>query len=177
MPVFCPAVVTCKDCILCNILGCNNGEVRLMNGSVPSLAVEGRVEVCYDNVYSTVCDDLWDERAAQVVCRDFSMSSGAALSGIASPYGSGNGSILLDNVVCTGTEDDLLHCAHNPLFENNCDHSEDAAVVCGGNLTFLYSRVVKPLLSGCLWIRYKIERISCPVEGGACILGGHTLEV
>ena len=103
-----------------------------MNGSVPSLAVEGRVEVCYDNVYSTVCDDLWDERAAQVVCRDFSMSSGAALSGFASPYGSGNGSILLDNVVCTGTEDNLLHCAHNPLFENNCDHSEDAAVVCGG---------------------------------------------
>ena len=91
-----------------------------MNGSVPSLAVEGRVEVCYDNVYSTVCDDLWDERAAQVVCRDFSMSSGAALSGFASPYGSGNGSILLDNVVCTGTEDNLLHCAHNPLFENNC---------------------------------------------------------
>ncbi len=38
-----------------------------MNGSQPSYG-EGRVEICYNNSYSTICDDLWDENAARVAC-------------------------------------------------------------------------------------------------------------
>ena len=49
-------------------------------------------------------------------------------------YGRGAGEILLDNIACNGTENSLLECDHNPLMETNCasDHSEDAAVACGG---------------------------------------------
>jgi hypothetical protein len=46
---------------------CNHGEVRLEDGSSQN---EGRVEVCTCTCsWGTVCDDWWDYRDAQVVCR------------------------------------------------------------------------------------------------------------
>lgn len=30
---------------------------------------EGRIEICRDNRYGTVCDDRWDVADARVVCR------------------------------------------------------------------------------------------------------------
>jgi len=47
---------------------CSNGDIRLMNGTEPSVR-EGRVEICYNNSYGTVCDDRWDIVDASVVCR------------------------------------------------------------------------------------------------------------
>ena len=32
------------------------------------LSNEGRVEVCHDNHYGTVCEDNWNATAASVVC-------------------------------------------------------------------------------------------------------------
>ena len=47
-------------------------------------------------------------------------------------FGRGSGQILFDNVVCSGDESTLLNCEHMPVGVHNCDHSEDAGVICDG---------------------------------------------
>ena len=57
------------DCVvLLPIANCDyDGQVRLVGGAGPH---EGRVEVCYNRVYGTVCgNQFWDTIDAQVVCR------------------------------------------------------------------------------------------------------------
>ena len=44
---------------------CENGDVRLMNGTVEN---EGRVELCFNGRWGTICDDDWDNEDAEVVC-------------------------------------------------------------------------------------------------------------
>ena len=45
-------------------------------------------------------------------------------------FGQGNGSILLDNVRCTGNETSIFSCPQNIIGYHNCYHSDDAGVVC-----------------------------------------------
>ena len=45
---------------------CPPGDIRLVGGSV---ADEGRVELCLNNAWGTICDDGFDERDANVICR------------------------------------------------------------------------------------------------------------
>ena len=45
---------------------CNTGDVRLVGGSDQ---YEGRVEICINDQWGTVCDDSWSSIDASVVCR------------------------------------------------------------------------------------------------------------
>ena len=47
-------------------------------------------------------------------------------------FGYGTGSIVLDEVACTGNESELFRCPHNGLGSHDCWHFEDAGVVCTG---------------------------------------------
>lgn len=45
--------------------GCLEGQVRLANGTIEQ---EGRVEVCSNGVWGTVCQNGWNAIDAYVVC-------------------------------------------------------------------------------------------------------------
>ena len=51
---------------------CTDSQVRLRGGLNHR---EGRVEICINRVWGTICDTFWDYREAQVVCRQLGFPS------------------------------------------------------------------------------------------------------
>lgn len=120
----------------------NITTIRLVDGSSP---YEGRVEVYLHGSWGTVCDDLWDINDATVACRQLGFGR-ANLAASSARFGSGNGSILLDNVACDGTEASLDLCNHNGIGIHDCEHAEDAGVICSQITSagmYIYARLDK----------------------------------
>ena len=55
-----------------SIAVCTNGQVRLAGGNILN---EGRVEICLNNQWGTVCDNSWGSADATVVCRQLRHST------------------------------------------------------------------------------------------------------
>ncbi len=138
---------------------CGNGDVRLVGGT--SSSMEGRVEVCNNNVWGTVCDDLWDLSDGNVVCRQlgFGNASQALGNGF---FGQGTGPIHLDNLQCTGNEASLFDCLHNGIGIEDCSHFEDAGVICAGiaSLYNAYNMIMCALFVHKIYSVHRVYNIS-----------------
>ena len=114
-----------------------DAAVRL-NGGTNRL--QGRVEIMYQGIWGTVCDDGWDNVDAAVVCRELGLSNGTTTS--QNQFGSGSGPVWLKQVACIGNESKLSHCMHNGAgIIGNCSHSQDVGVQCSphGMYVFIFS--------------------------------------
>ena len=52
---------------------CADGDIRLVNNPIGRNS-SGRVEICRNEQWGTVCDDAWDNTDASVACRQLGFS-------------------------------------------------------------------------------------------------------
>lgn len=150
---------------MCHVSG--HQAMRLAGGSD---RCAGRVELWRNGRWGTVCDDLWDLRDADVACGQLSCGYALSVTGQGGPFPPGRGPVYLDDLNCTGNEDNLWSC---PATEDepDCGHKEDAGVTCSGHShkhnhqKSLYSTTPQTLAD--FWIKPKFShRIhSGPAEG------------
>lgn len=94
------------------------------------------MEVFHDGQWGTICDDKWGMPEAAVACRQ--MNCGNPLSvKYKAFFGRGQDQVWLDDVECTGHEKSLTECPHRGFGEHDCDHNEDAGIVCSGNTSYI----------------------------------------
>ncbi|XP_060079617.1 scavenger receptor cysteine-rich type 1 protein M130-like isoform X3 [Ylistrum balloti] len=117
---------------------CNHGEdagvwcVRdgdvILTGKT-STPHSGRVEVYHSGEFGTVCDDHFDNKDADVICKMLGYTSGGVAHGNAK-YGQGAGRIWLDDLTCSESATRLDQCGLLNWGTHNCGHGEDAGVFC-----------------------------------------------
>lgn len=125
------------------------GSLRLVGGSNET---EGVVEICRDGVWGTVCDEQWDESAAQVACKQLGFVSAGECSSVSvcidllhctgavahssDVFGVGIGPVHITNIQCHGNETNLIQCTNElEMISDNssCGHDRDSGLTCPGN--------------------------------------------
>ena len=144
-----------SDFYTCMIVGvtpdnCTKNDLRLVNGSTNA---SGRVEICRQGCWGTVCDDSWDRDDATVACKQlgFINTSQRAIPTRGAYFGEGSGPIHLSNARCNTSESmsRLIDC--NPIVIdrdgiNNCSHSQDAGLICRGSYNLPSSLCRSPFI-------------------------------
>ncbi|XP_048258951.1 uncharacterized protein LOC124124111 isoform X2 [Haliotis rufescens] len=107
------------------------GQLRIVRFAGGTDEREGRVEVLVGSAYSTICDDDFDIRDANVVCRmaGFDPEGGVKYYD-RSKFGGGSGEIKYTKLHCVGNESHVDECINK---RTGCYHSEDISVRCLGN--------------------------------------------
>ena len=104
------------------------GDIRLVNGAVPS---EGLLEIYYAEQWGVICDEVFGDLDAQVVCRQLGYSSKGAKAYGGSLWGYSFAPIWLSSVQCRGNESRLVDCASSEWGDpGNCFFFQDVSVVC-----------------------------------------------
>ncbi|XP_056005144.1 deleted in malignant brain tumors 1 protein-like [Ostrea edulis] len=104
----------------------NDTAVRLEGGK---FKWDGRLEVRHKGEWGTVCDNLFDELDADVVCRKMGFNYGGTVLRNAM-YGKGDIRVWLDALECKGDETDISFCPFEEWGTTNCSHDNDVGIYC-----------------------------------------------
>lgn len=105
---------------------CNAADLRLVGGAS---SFSGRLEICLDGVWGTVCSNGWDGVDASIACRQLRANATTLVTNIYYDGAESHQLIHIDEVNCTGHEDALAEC--QVADNHNCaDHTEDVGIIC-----------------------------------------------
>ena len=136
------------------IVQCKHGSVQLVGTGAVSF---GRVEVCINGVWSTICDHHWTVTEASVICSQLGfykqglikafhnqmMMSTTVKIAVKCLSNTGAEAItgsFIDSVQpfgiyklkCTGNEESIWECMYDLQTDSTCKQSDDASVHCKG---------------------------------------------
>nr|XP_054774326.1 deleted in malignant brain tumors 1 protein-like [Lytechinus pictus] len=115
----------------------NPHDIRLVGGATP---FEGRVEIYYEDAWTTVCDERIRNEEANVLCRMLG-HIGASSFHCCGKFGRGAAENMIRDVRCEGNEENITDCTFDhgveqPGYSSSdyrgtyCDHSDDLGLVC-----------------------------------------------
>ena len=131
-------------------------HVQLVDGHTSE---DGRVEICLDGTWGSVCDDRWSFRDAQVLCRQLGFDGREITLYLTIPNNillftmpassplisnSSTEKLLhhLEYVHCNGTEGMLNDCNHSGAGIYDCADESTVGVICASSLSFFMSAKV-----------------------------------
>jgi len=103
-----------------------HGSIRLVDG----ISNSGRLEVYIQEEWVTVCSNRWTDLNTRVSCKQMGFPDGRSMYTMNQTFY--HRRIGIANIQCTGNEDNLLRCPHDPFFHINssCDHQRDVFLLC-----------------------------------------------
>lgn len=128
--------------------------IRLVDGDTP---FQGRVELNVNGAWGSVCSRGWNTPNSNVVCKQ--MGFGPATSTKSVWFGNGEGTVLLSNVKCTGTERTVLECGHVEDTMGAClqeELREDVGVRCSNPSGNIIENQISRLLETFYFIHFEV---------------------
>uniref|UniRef100_A0A1X7VFB3 SRCR domain-containing protein n=1 Tax=Amphimedon queenslandica TaxID=400682 RepID=A0A1X7VFB3_AMPQE len=116
--------------------GCEEGSVRLVNGSTGE---SGRLEVCTNNIWGSVCGRGFSVTDAHVVCRQMGLELGESepIVYTDSYFGDGNKAIIYSDFNCGGSEETVTECHKKEYGSFICSHSNTVGIICRDSELFI----------------------------------------
>uniref|UniRef100_A0A8C1XDP8 Si:dkey-21h14.9 n=1 Tax=Cyprinus carpio TaxID=7962 RepID=A0A8C1XDP8_CYPCA len=127
--------------------------LRLVDGSH---LCSGRVEMFRAEGWGSVCDAVFDQQDAEVVCRELNCGAPVQVLGAAA-FGKGKGRVWSEEIQCRGSESQIHICSRSSQ-KQSCSHDNDVGVICS---------VILTLVSYCL----KDLSVLCPDRGSIRLVG------
>ncbi|XP_052429891.1 scavenger receptor cysteine-rich type 1 protein M130-like [Carassius gibelio] len=103
--------------------------VRLVGGSRCS----GRLQILHNQTWMSVCDAVFDQQDAEVVCRELDCGAPVQVLGAAA-FDKGDAQMWTQEIQCRGNEYQIHLCPASLSHENNYSHHNDVRLVCADSV-------------------------------------------
>ncbi len=78
-----------------------------------------------------MCDAVFDQQDAEVVCRELECWAPVQVLGAAA-FGKGKGRVWSEEIQCRGNESQIHDCPRSSSQIHSCSHDNDVGVICSG---------------------------------------------